>query len=95
MSSIILKVNVNPGSSRDEILGFREDVLRVRVTSPPRDGEANKSFIRLLSKRLKVPKSNIKIVKGERSRDKLVELVDTRFNNIDEIKEFLHRESSE
>jgi uncharacterized protein (TIGR00251 family) len=44
------------------------------VTAPPVDGKANKALIALLAKEFKAPKSKIKIVQGETSRDKLIEL---------------------
>jgi len=75
-----IRVRLQPKASRNEITGYKEDpatgekVLQVRVTAPPVDGKANKALIQLLAKEFKVPKSRIKILQGETSRDKLVEL---------------------
>jgi uncharacterized protein (TIGR00251 family) len=49
-------------------------VLLVQVTAPAVDGRANKSMRRLVAKRLGVPKSAVTIVRGERSRDKVIEI---------------------
>lgn len=50
------------------------DPLRVYVTQPPEDGRANDAVIKLLSEHLKIPKSKIKIIKGEKSREKIIEI---------------------
>ena len=75
-----IRVRLQPRASKNEISGWREDpgtgdrVLRVRVTTPPVDGKANSALIKLLAKEFRVPKSAIRIVQGETSREKLVEL---------------------
>ena len=75
-----IRVRLQPKASSNEITGWKEDpatdeqVLQVRVTAPPVDGKANKALIQLLAKEFKVPKSKIRIIQGETSRDKLVEL---------------------
>jgi uncharacterized protein (TIGR00251 family) len=51
-----------------------EGRLKIRVTVPPEGGKANKKVVELLSKALKVPASNIEIVKGETSRIKLLRI---------------------
>lgn len=67
-----IKVKVLPRSSRDQILGMEDGVLRVKVTTPPVEGKANNSLISLLSKGLDIPKSHIAIISGKGSRVKLV-----------------------
>lgn len=80
MSKRRIRVRLQPKASRNEIKGYKEDpetgdqVLQVRVTAPPVDGKANAALIKLLSKEFKTPKSKIRIIQGETSRDKLVEL---------------------
>ncbi|PIR76278.1 MAG: YggU family protein [Candidatus Magasanikbacteria bacterium CG10_big_fil_rev_8_21_14_0_10_42_10] len=70
-----LTIKVLPRSSRNEIVGTLPDgTLKVKLTAPPVDGEANKKLIELLSKEFGVSKSNIKIVKGETNKIKLVEI---------------------
>ena len=67
-----LRVRVQPRASREAILGWREDALRLAVTAPPVDGEANEAVRRLLARALGVAPSAVSVVRGERSRDKVV-----------------------
>ncbi len=71
-----IKVRVQPGASKNEVQGFQDDVLRIRLTAPPVEGKANKALIALLADLLDVKKSDISIVAGQTGRDKLVEVVD-------------------
>ncbi len=68
-----ISVKVKPRASREEVEGWKEDVLVVRLTSPPVDGAANSSLIRLLAKKTGVPRSRIRIVSGEKGRSKVLE----------------------
>ncbi len=67
-----LTVRVTPRASRDELLGFQGEVLRVRVKAPPVEGRANEALLRLLAKVLGVPRSSLAIVRGQTSREKIV-----------------------
>lgn len=67
-----IEVRLRPRGDRDELLGLRDGVLQARVTAPPVDGRANKALCRLVAKRLGVPSSRVSVVRGKRSRDKLV-----------------------
>jgi hypothetical protein len=67
-------VRVQPRARRDEIAGERDGRLVVRVTAPPVDGKANAALRKLLAKRLGVPPGSVTVVRGEGSRDKLVEV---------------------
>ncbi|MGZ5376275.1 MAG: DUF167 domain-containing protein [Solirubrobacterales bacterium] len=67
-----IKVRVQPRASRSEIAGWRGDALVVRVSSPPVDDRANKELIKLIAKAAGVAKSHVSIVRGTRSRDKVV-----------------------
>ena len=67
-----LKIRVQPKASKNEILGFRGDTLRVRVTAPPEGGRANDAVVSLLATTLRLARSRVKIIRGHASRDKLV-----------------------
>jgi uncharacterized protein (TIGR00251 family) len=69
-----LRVRVTARASRDELAGLRDGVLRVRVSAPPVDGKANEAVCRLIARALKVGKTSVTVTKGERSRDKVVEI---------------------
>lgn len=71
---IRLEIKVQPRSSRNQIAGEQDGVLKIKLTAPPVDGEANQALIDYLSGLLGVPKRNINLVKGETSRNKLVEI---------------------
>jgi uncharacterized protein len=69
-----LALRVQPRSGKNEIAGERAGALLVRVTAPPVDGKANQAVRRLVAKRLGVPAGRVSIVRGESSRDKLIEV---------------------
>ncbi|MHB9028070.1 MAG: DUF167 domain-containing protein [Candidatus Latescibacterota bacterium] len=70
-----MEIRLIPNASRDEIAGRTEDGrFRVRVQSPPVEGAANNRLVRFLSGRLGVSKSKIRIIGGEKSRDKILEI---------------------
>jgi uncharacterized protein (TIGR00251 family) len=71
-----IKVHVQPGASKNEILGFQDEVLRVKLTAPPVEGKANKALIALLAEALHLRKGSIAIVAGHSGRDKLIEVED-------------------
>lgn len=68
--SVVFAVRVIPRASKSEIVGEYEGAVKVRLASPPVDGAANAELIKLLAKRLGVPRSSVEIVSGETSRTK-------------------------
>jgi uncharacterized protein (TIGR00251 family) len=69
-----IKVKVLPRSSRSQIIGKEGDLFKVKLTSPPVGGRANRALIEVLSKKLKMPKGSIEITSGKRSRLKTVRI---------------------
>jgi len=69
-----IKVKAIPRSKVSYIEENLDGDLRVRLKSAPIDGKANKELVELLSKYYKVSKSQIEIIKGHSSRDKVVEI---------------------
>ena len=67
-----VKVRLRPRGRGDELLGMEGGVLRARVSAPPVDGKANRALCRLIAKRLGIAPSRVSVVRGERSRDKVV-----------------------
>ncbi len=67
-----MEVKVQPRSSRNELVGFQEGVLKVKLTAPPVEGEANEALISFLAEVLGTSKKNVVILRGETSRLKLV-----------------------
>ena len=72
--SSIFAVRVQPRASRDAIEGEWQGALKVRLTAPPVDNKANDALCRLLAARLNIPLSAVRILSGERSRTKRVEI---------------------
>lgn len=67
-----LKVKVVPGSSRDEIVNWLGDALKIKVTAPPEKGKANEAVIRLLAAALGIATDDIIAVSGHTSPSKVV-----------------------
>lgn len=73
-----LTVRLTPRAARDAVVGVRDGVLLVRVSAPPVDGAANEALVRLLAKRLDVPRSGVSILSGHSARTKVVEVAGLR-----------------
>jgi uncharacterized protein (TIGR00251 family) len=75
----ILYLYIQPGSSKNEIMGLHGGRLKIKIKAQPIEGEANSSLIDYLSGILKISKNKIFLLQGESSRQKkiLVELSQT------------------
>ena len=70
-----IEARLIPNASRDEITDCSYDgYIKVKVQSPPVDGAANKRLIRFLAKTAGVSKSKVRIISGEKSRIKIIEI---------------------
>lgn len=74
MKTLILKIYLQPKSSRNEILGPYRDGLKVKVTAPPIEGKANEALIQFLAKEFGISPSSIEILKGFHSREKTLRI---------------------
>jgi uncharacterized protein (TIGR00251 family) len=72
MTEARIVVRLQARAHRDELVGVRDGVLLARVSAPPVDGRANRALCRLIARRAGVAASRVTIVRGERSRNKLV-----------------------
>ena len=72
----LLAVKLQPRASANEIVphGGASDELRIRVSAPPVDAAANEALIRLLAKRLGCARSRVELVRGHKSRHKIIKL---------------------
>lgn len=70
----IINVKLIPRSSRNEIIGKENDGIKIKLTAPPVDGRANTALVQFLANELGVPKRDIEIVSGERSRKKSIRI---------------------
>ncbi|MGQ9800330.1 MAG: DUF167 domain-containing protein [Candidatus Saccharicenans sp.] len=70
----ILVVRVQPRASRQELIRLSETEFRARLLSAPEKGRANQELLELLSDSLHLPRQRLKIIRGESSRVKWVEI---------------------
>ena len=71
-----VSVRVRPHAPRNELLGFSNGVWQVRLAAPPVAGKANQALISFLSGLLHIAPSRVSIVRGHRSRHKLLVIAD-------------------
>ena len=69
-----LPLKVAPKASRNAVNGWMGETLKVSVTVAPEKGKANQAVIELLAEALRLPKSAVRIVRGETSTSKLAEI---------------------
>ena len=69
-----IDVRVMPRAGRSEVAGLRDGALLVRLAAAPVDGAANAELIDLIARALHIPKRDVTIVRGERSRNKRVRI---------------------
>lgn len=81
-----IAVRVQPNAKCNQVDGFvadgEEKVLRVRCTSPPEDGKANKAVQMLVADALSMPKTQVSLVAGLKSRNKVLEIQGKSFDEI-------------
>ena len=69
-----ISVHIKPGASRNALSVDQEQKVTATVTSRPVEGEANEHLIKLLSKVLRCPKSSLRLISGQKSRHKIIEI---------------------
>lgn len=67
-----LAIKVTPNAGHNEIVGFKQDILYLKIAAPPDKGKANKELIDFLADNLGIKKSAVLIVKGQISRHKTI-----------------------
>jgi uncharacterized protein (TIGR00251 family) len=73
-SGVRISVHVQPRASKTEIVGLHGTALKVRLHSPPVDGAANDELVAFLARSLGVAKRDVRVVAGQSSRGKTVEI---------------------
>jgi hypothetical protein len=91
MAEALLRLRVQPRASRDEVVAWQDDALRVRVTAPPVDGDANRAVEQLLARELRVRPSAVTVIRGQRSRDKLVRVESVSSEDIEKVAQEVRR----
>ena len=78
-----LKVRVIPNAGKDELAGLREDEWILRLNSPAVDGKANKAAVDFVSEFFDVPRSAVLLIRGERSRHKIFQIVGLKISDLE------------
>ncbi|MBI2941752.1 MAG: DUF167 domain-containing protein [Chloroflexi bacterium] len=66
------RVRVQPGARRNEVQGFVDGVLRLRLTAPPVEGRANEALLKLLANLLGARRGQLSLLSGQTSREKVI-----------------------
>ncbi len=74
MPDALLKIHVTPRGSRNEVTGWRGQVLSIKITAPPVEGAANAAVVSFVADALGVRKSQVELVSGEKSREKTLRI---------------------
>lgn len=69
-----LSVRLTPRARRERIEGIAAGALKVSVAAPPAENQANEALLRLLAKEWRLPRRDLSIVQGAKSRNKTVHI---------------------
>lgn len=86
--SLIIKLKISPNASKNEIIK-NDTEIKIKITAQPIENKANKALVEFLSKKLKIAKSNIEIIKGETSKEKTLLFKNISSDKMVEIKSLL------
>ena len=74
----IIRVNVRPSAANNQLIGIRDNAIRLNIKSPAKQGKANKECLRFLAALLGVNSWQLSIIHGEKSRNKLIKISDSK-----------------
>ena len=72
LKSVEFHVRVVPGASKNEVAVHTSGVWKVRLTAPPVEGRANRALVEYLAHKLDINRSQVKLLKGDSSRNKVL-----------------------
>lgn len=84
-AGVVFQIKVTPRSSRCEIAGVQDGVLKLKITAPPVEGKANEECIRCLSEIIGVKRNQVTIISGHKSRIKTIAVKDVVSRTIEEL----------
>jgi uncharacterized protein (TIGR00251 family) len=70
-----LAISVQPRASANTVVGWTGETLKIKLTAPPVEGAANAACLALLADLLDLSPSRLTLIRGERSRHKLVRII--------------------
>jgi len=80
--AVIVQVLLQPRASRDEVLEQQGGSLKIRVTAPPVDNQANKKLCALLSKLVGVGRKQVEVIGGHKGRIKQVRITGSTLDEV-------------
>ncbi|CAG8448065.1 11831_t:CDS:2 [Ambispora gerdemannii] len=87
--SLKISLLVKPGAKESRVSDISGDHIGVQIAAPPRDGEANKEVVSFLAQILQTRKTDVSIISGMKSREKVVRVDGGRDLSIEKIRELL------
>lgn len=72
---LVIRFYIQPKASRDQVVGLHGDEVKIAITAPPVDGQANAYLVKYLAKQFRVAKGAVTIEKGELGRHKQIRIV--------------------
>lgn len=72
--SLVLAVHAQPGAKRTEVAGVHGEALKIRVAAPALEDRANEALVEFLAERFAVPRRQVRLTGGARSREKRFEI---------------------
>ena len=85
---ILANIKISPNAKTNEIIKTQSET-KIKITAQPIDGKANKALTEFLSKKFKIPKTSIQIIKGETSKEKTILFITSDPEKINLLKETL------
>lgn len=73
--SLLLNVYIQPNAPRDDYAGIFNNCIKLKIKAPPVEGKANQELLRFIGKTFAVPQSSVRILQGEGSRYKKIEIL--------------------
>lgn len=74
MPSCTLELKVIPNAPRNEVAGWLGDALKVKIHAPALEGRANDALLDFLAEQLGVPRRDVTLLRGDKSRRKVVQI---------------------
>jgi uncharacterized protein (TIGR00251 family) len=75
LDGLTIRFYIQPKASRDQIIGLHGDEIKIAITAPPVDGQANAHLIKFIAKQFRVAKNQVIIEKGELGRHKQLRII--------------------
>lgn len=84
---MLVNLYVQPGAKISQVCGMHGDRLKLKINSPPVDGRANQEVVEFFANLLKLPKREIVLDSGDKSRNKRVKINTTKLSDIEILRE--------